>query len=58
MDSDPAHCSRCGGAMKLIRIEPAWRRFGRHIFECRECGRSESYTASLRTPGAARTAVP
>ena len=26
MDRDRAHCSRCGGAMKLIRIEPAWWR--------------------------------
>jgi hypothetical protein len=57
MDSDSAHCSRCGGAMNLIRIEPAWQRFERRVFECRECGQSESYTASLRAPGAARTAV-
>jgi hypothetical protein len=44
--------------MNLIRIEPAWRRFERRIFECRECGQSESYAVSLRAPGAARTAVP
>jgi hypothetical protein len=38
-----ALCSRCGGAMNLIRIEPAWR-YERRIFECRECGKSDSYT--------------
>jgi hypothetical protein len=32
--------------MNLIRIEPAWRQWERHIFECRDCGRSESYTGS------------
>jgi hypothetical protein len=57
MDPDRAHCSRCGGAMNLIRIEPAWWRFERRIFECRECGQSESYTESLRATGVARTAV-
>jgi len=39
-----ASCARCGGTMNRIRIEPAWRRFERHILECRECGQSESYT--------------
>jgi hypothetical protein len=57
VDLDQAYCSRCGGAMNLIRIEPAWRRFERRIFECRECGQSESYTASPREPGTARAAV-
>jgi hypothetical protein len=32
--------------MNLIRIEAAWRYFERRIFECRECGQFESYTAS------------
>jgi hypothetical protein len=57
MDSAPAHCSRCGGAMKLIRIEPAWRLFERRIFVCRECGQSESYTESLPAAGDARAPV-
>jgi hypothetical protein len=39
-----ASYSRCGGAMNLIRIEPAWRHYERRILECRECGQSESYT--------------
>jgi hypothetical protein len=26
-----ASCSQCGGAMNLIRIEPAWRRYERRI---------------------------
>jgi hypothetical protein len=43
--------------MSLIRIEPAWWHFERRIFECRECGQSESYTEALRAPGVARTAV-
>jgi hypothetical protein len=38
-----ALCSRCGGAMNLIRIEPAWH-FERRILECRECRKSDSYT--------------
>src|SRR5689334_14931352 len=37
-------CSRCGGATDLIRIEPAWRHYERHILESRECGQSDSYT--------------
>jgi len=41
--TDPS-CSRCGGAMNLIRIEPAWRGYERRILECRDCGQSESYT--------------
>jgi hypothetical protein len=57
MHPDPAKCARCGGAMNLIRIESAWGRFERRIFECRECGQAESYTESLRAPGAARAAV-
>jgi hypothetical protein len=41
--TDPS-CSRCEGAMNLIRIEPAWRHYERHILECRDCGQSDSYT--------------
>jgi hypothetical protein len=44
--------------MSLIRIEPAWWHFERRIFECRECGQSESYTESLRATAVARPAVP
>jgi ribosomal protein S14 len=39
-----ASCSRCGGALDLIRVEPAWGRYERHILECRECGKFDSYT--------------
>jgi len=39
-----ASCSRCGGAMSVIRIEPAWGPFERRIYECRECRQSDSYT--------------
>jgi hypothetical protein len=39
-----ALCSRCGGAMNPVRIEPAWQRYERRILECRECGNSDSYT--------------
>jgi transposase len=42
--TDPL-CSRCGGATDLIRIEPAWRSYERRILECRECGKSDSYTS-------------
>jgi hypothetical protein len=55
MHPDQAKCSRCGGAIDLIRIEPAWRRYERRVFECRECAQSESYTGQLRS-GCARVA--
>jgi hypothetical protein len=46
-----AACSRCAGALKLIRIEPAWGRYERRILECRECGKFDSYTQLQVTAG-------
>jgi DNA-directed RNA polymerase subunit RPC12/RpoP len=59
MHHEPAKCSRCGSAMKLVRIEPAsaWRSYERRVFECPECGQSESYTGPLPGVGALRAAV-
>ena len=56
MHHDPAKCSRCGSAMKLVRLEPAsvWRSYERRVFECHECGQSESYTEPLPGVGALR----
>ena len=41
-----SHCERCGGELRLKRVEPANRMLNleNEVFVCAKCGREQSYT--------------
>jgi uncharacterized Zn finger protein len=41
-------CPNCGGQMMLTRIEPERPGYDRRLFECKECGHSETTIVQFR----------
>ena len=45
----PAPCMKCGGRMRLARIEPARPGFDLRTFECSECNNADQYIIEFGT---------